>query len=106
MNLRLTPFGSFSRPVVQFSFGHTRGAQFSSEDRFRLLLCGVSHERGGLVVLFLIQLNILIGLGQQSQQALPKGLASKIPPSSYRGLQRLILRQLGPAGASGFFALC
>ena len=71
-----------SRPFSKFLFGQTRGAQFPNEDLFRLVLCSISHERGGLIVLPLIQPDTRIALGQQSQQTFPKRLASKISSSS------------------------
>ena len=46
------------RPFIDLPFGHTGGAQFPHEDLFRLLLCRVSHEHGGLIVLSLIKPDI------------------------------------------------
>ena len=54
-----------SWPLSQCLFGQTRGPQFSNENPFRLLLCGIPHEHRTLRVLPLISPDIRIRFWQQ-----------------------------------------
>jgi hypothetical protein len=66
LNVAIFPFDWLaSWPLPQCLFGQTRGPQFSNENPFRLLLCGIPHEHCTLIVLPLISPDIRIRFWQQ-----------------------------------------